>query len=109
MPTERPLVEQVRALIPAGAQGLVTRYTALAVRLDVAVDLARDAIASLQRRGEVLVSSAGRQGVRLRLAAAASPAPGPGPSALQCPSCGMAVAADWRYCARCGKGLPRHD
>lgn len=107
------IIDQIRALISGGPNGLVTKYPALAEQLDVAEDIVRDAVATLKQQGQVHVTPAGRQGVRLTAPAAAPSATRPHRQATAatrgsfCPWCGTESAADWRYCANCGKGLPK--
>lgn len=104
--------EQLRAMVAAGTEGFVGKYAMLAARLDVAEDLVRDAVAVLSQQGHIRVTSAGRAGVRLMATGTVPPTEAQTPRATPirvalCPWCQATLAPDWRYCAECGKGLPR--
>jgi hypothetical protein len=105
------VAQQLRALVETGDDGLVINYSALAARLDVAEDLARDAVAELRKQGQLLVLRAGRSGVRLRIPTPVKPssrlgAIRPRVAGRACPACGTGAKKDWLYCARCGRPLP---
>jgi hypothetical protein len=111
------ILEELQRRVRAGGGRLITTVKALADELQEKPERLYYFIQSFSRNGQLLTTSHGPRGTEFRIpagrprkdAAAARPrgVRRAASGSAFCPWCGAAAADDWKFCAACGRPLPR--